>query len=212
MRTDDLVRTLVADHATREGPVGRTFAIALVLALALATALFALMSGPRNDFATVVTDPRFVFKFVVTLTLAASAAVLVLRLASPGVEPRFSALALAAGPALLALGVLVELALIPSSQWTTKLVGQNYLICLSSIPLLSAPPLVAALMALRHGAPTRPAFAGAVAGLLAGGIGATLYAAQCTDDSPLFVATWYTITIAGVTGIGSLAGARLLRW
>ena len=212
MRTDDLVRTLVADHATRAAPVGRTLAIALVLGLALATALFVLMLGPRDDFATVAADPRFVFKFVVTLTLAASAAALVLRLACPGVETRFSALALAAGPALLTLGVIVELVLGPSSAWTTKLVGRNAIVCLTYIPLLSAPLLVAALIALRHGAPMRPGFAGAVAGLLAGGLGATLYASHCIDDSPLFVATWYTIAIAGVTLLGSLAGARLLRW
>ena len=212
MRTDDLVRTLVADHATREAPLGRALAIALVPGLALATALFVLMLGPRDDFATVASDPRFVFKFVVTLTLAASAAALVLRLACPGVETRFSKLALAAGPALLALGVLVELALVPSSAWTTKLIGRNAIVCLTYIPLLSAPLLVAALIALRHGAPMRPGFAGAVAGLLAGGLGATLYASHCIDDSPLFVATWYTLAIAGVTLIGSLAGARWLRW
>ena len=212
MRTDDLVRTLVADHATREAPLGRALAIALVPGLALATALFVLMLGPRDDFATVASDPRFVFKFVVTLTLAASAAALVLRLACPGVETRFSKLALAAGPALLALGVLVELALVPSSAWTTKLIGRNAIVCLTYIPLLAAPLLVAALIALRHGAPMRPGFAGAVAGLLAGGLGATLYASHCIDDSPLFVATWYTLAIAGVTLIGSLAGARWLRW
>jgi hypothetical protein len=65
---------------------------------------------------------------------------------------------------------------------------------------------------MRHGAPTRPALAGAVAGLLAGGLGAALYAAHCTDDSPLFVATWYTIAIAGVTIVGSLLGRYFLRW
>ena len=209
MRTDDLVRTLVADHATREAPLGRALAIALVPGLALATALFVLMLGPRDDFATVASDPRFVFKFVVTLTLAASAAALVLRLACPGVETRFSKLALAAGPALLALGVLVELALVPSSAWTTKLIGRNAIVCLTYIPLLAAPLLVAALIALRHGAPMRPGFAGAVAGLLAGGLGATLYASHCIDDSPLFVATWYTLAIAGALA-GWLFRKRIL--
>ena len=47
-----------------------------------------------------------------------------------------------------------------------------------------------------------PSLAGAVAGLAAGGVAATLYAAHCTDDSPLFVATWYTLAIA------ALAAAR----
>ena len=37
---------------------------------------------------------------------------------------------------------------------------------------------------------------------------ATLYASHCTDDSPLFVATWYTIATALVAAVGALAGSR----
>jgi hypothetical protein len=48
--------------------------------------------------------------------------------------------------------------------------------------------------------------------LLAGGLAAALYALQCTDDSPLFIVTWYSLAIAAVTLIGTLAGRRLLRW
>jgi hypothetical protein len=68
------------------------------------------------------------------------------------------------------------------------------------------------LFGLRRGAPSNPALAGALAGLLSAGLAATLYAAHCTDDSPLFVATWYTLATAAVAGIGALAGARLLRY
>jgi hypothetical protein len=68
------------------------------------------------------------------------------------------------------------------------------------------------LIALRHGAPTRPALAGAAAGLLAGGLGAAVYASYCVEDSAFFLATWYTLAIAIVTSIGSALGARLLRW
>ena len=57
-----------------------------------------------------------------------------------------------------------------------------------------------------------PAVVGAVAGLLSAGLAATLYAAHCTDDSPLFVATWYTIATALVAAIGALAGSKLLRF
>jgi hypothetical protein len=67
-------------------------------------------------------------------------------------------------------------------------------------------------MALRRGAPAKPAAAGAVAGMLAGGIAATFYAAHCTDDSPLFVATWYTIAIAGLALAGAAGARRFARW
>jgi hypothetical protein len=48
--------------------------------------------------------------------------------------------------------------------------------------------------------------------LLSAGLAATLYASHCTDDSPLFVATWYTIATALVSAIGALAGTKLLRY
>jgi hypothetical protein len=94
----------------------------------------------------------------------------------------------------------------------TRLVGNNSKVCLIAIPLLSLPPLAAALIGLRHGAPARPAVAGAVAGLAAAGLAATLYASHCTDDSPLFVATWYTVATALVTAIGAFIGSRVLRF
>lgn len=94
----------------------------------------------------------------------------------------------------------------------TRLVGTNSKVCLTAIPVISLPLLAAALVGLRHGAPTRPMLTGAVAGLLSAGFAATLYAAHCTDDSPLFVATWYTLAAGIVAAIGALAGSRLLRF
>jgi len=94
----------------------------------------------------------------------------------------------------------------------TRLIGSNSRVCMTAIPLMSLPLLAAALIGLRHGAPTRPAVAGAIAGLLSAGLAATLYASHCTDDSPLFVTTWYTISTALVTAIGALAGPRVLRF
>ena len=47
---------------------------------------------------------------------------------------------------------------------------------------------------------------------MSGGIAATFYAAHCPDDSPLFVAVWYPLAIAILTGLGALAGRFSLRW
>jgi hypothetical protein len=94
----------------------------------------------------------------------------------------------------------------------TRLVGNNSRVCMVAIPAFSLPLLAASLVALRQGAPARPAVAGALAGLLSAGLAATLYAAHCSDDSPLFVATWYTIATALVTAIGALAGAKFLKY
>jgi hypothetical protein len=93
-----------------------------------------------------------------------------------------------------------------------KTCGTNAIFCLKSIPFLAAAPLVAVLLALRQGAPEHPALAGAAAGLFAGAIGAACYATHCPDDSPVFVAAWYTLGIGIVAAIGAAAGSRLLRW
>jgi hypothetical protein len=68
------------------------------------------------------------------------------------------------------------------------------------------------MLALRHGAPTKPGLAGAIAGLAASGIATTFYAANCTDDSPLFVIVWYPLAIGLVALIGFLGGLRFLKW
>jgi hypothetical protein len=68
------------------------------------------------------------------------------------------------------------------------------------------------LIALRRGAPSSPGYAGAVAGLVSGGIAAALYALTCPDDSPLFIATWYSLAIAAVVAGTAWVGSRVLRW
>jgi Negative regulator of sigma F len=88
--------------------------------------------------------------------------------------------------------------------------GSNAVFCLKSIPFLSAAPLAGVLLALRQGAPENPGLAGAAAGLFAGAIGAACYATHCPDDSPLFVAAWYSLAIGFVVAAGALVGRRLL--
>jgi hypothetical protein len=115
-------------------------------------------------------------------------------------------------PILLVAGVIFELFTVPADDWGVRLIGHNAKHCLSLIPLLSLAPAACLLFALRRGAPARPGFAGAIAGLVAGAFGASLYALTCPDDSALFVATWYTIAIAVVTAVSALVGRRMLRW
>lgn len=113
---------------------------------------------------------------------------------------------------LLAVAIGSEAMMAPAMPMTMRLVGKNSRWCMSAIPAMSLPLLAGALFGLRHGAPSRPALAGALAGLLSAGLAATLYASHCTDDSPLFVATWYTIATAIVTAIGAAVGSRVLRY
>jgi hypothetical protein len=212
MDTDQLIRTLAADNSHREKPVGFVLALALLAAAPVSLLMFFAALGVRPDVMTAMHNPFFDLKFAVTLALAISAIMVSLHLSRPEASLRGWAFLLVIPAGLLAAGIAGEMMLPQRLPMMTRLVGSNSRICMTSIPLMSLPLLVASLFGLRHGAPTRPAVAGAIAGMLSAGLAATLYASHCTDDSPLFVATWYTIATAIVTAIGALAGSKVLRF
>ena len=130
----------------------------------------------------------------------------------PAAARTAAAWALLVPAALLAAGVAGELMTTPGSSWRGRLFGHYALYCVSLIPLISAPVLAAVLLALLRGAPDSPTLAGAAAGLLAGGVGAALYALHCIDDSPFFVLAWYGAAVALVTAAGAFIGRRVLAW
>jgi hypothetical protein len=212
VKTGDLIRALAADSEVHPMPPGRALALALIPGVAIALGLHFAILGLRPDLLTLLGEPRLLFKLCLTILLLGLSRPLVLRLVRPGASVRRAALMLAIVPALLAAANLAELLAVPAAEWGQRLVGNNAMFCLKSIPFLAAAPLVATLLALRQGAPERPALAGAAAGLFAGAIGAACYATHCPDDSPLFVAAWYTLGIGVVAAIGAAAGSRLLRW
>jgi hypothetical protein len=212
MKTDDLIRALTSDLAPPGPSIETRFAVAFLPGVLVALALFAVTLGPRPDLALVASDMRFLFKFVITLLLALCSALLVWRLVRPGAPARLQIAALALVPLVLAAGVLVELFVLPTPSWGARLIGSNGLVCLMSIPFFALPMLIAEILALRQGATTRPTLTGVVAGLFAGGVAAAIYAAHCPDDSPLFIALWYSLGIAIVALVGGLVGRLALRW
>ena len=210
MKTDDLIELLVKDLAPWR--FRSILAGAVAGGIIIAAILFFVGIGFRPDISEAVKSNRFLFKFVVTVSLAVTAIWVTLSVGRPGGSLAHRGLALAIAPALLACAAVVELLVLPESQWMPRLVGHNARFCLTLIPLLSIGPLACLLAALRAGAPSSPGLAGAVAGLGASGIAATFYAANCTDDSALFVTTWYPIATLIVTTAGYLIGRKLLRW
>jgi hypothetical protein len=212
METDQLIRTLAADNAHRARPVGFVLALALLSAAPVSVAMFFAGLGVRPDVMTAMHNPFFDLKFAVTLALAIPTLAISLHLSRPEASLHGWAWLLLIPAGLLVFGIGSEMMLPQRLPMMTRLVGNNWRTCLTAIPLMSLPLLAAALIGLRHGAPTRPAVTGAIAGLLSAGLAATLYASHCTDDSPLFVATWYTIATALVTAIGALAGSKVLRF
>jgi hypothetical protein len=212
MQTEQLIRSLAADNGHRARPVGFVLTVALLSAAPVSVAMFFAGLGVRPDVMTAMHNPFFDMKFVVTLAMAISAVAVSLHLSRPEASLRGWVWLLLIPAGILALEIGSEMMMPQRLPMMTRLIGSNSRVCLAAITLMSLPLLAAALIGLRRGAPTRPAVAGAIAGMLSAGLAATLYASHCTDDSPLFVATWYTIATALVAAIGALAGSKLLRY
>lgn len=212
METQELIKSLAADNQRSGMPMTLVWTGAAVIAIALAACVFFVLLGPRPDIASAMQTLRFPFKIVVAIALAASSLSALRALSRPETEPRDLLPPLIVAPALIAMAVLAELIAMPASTWSARLVGTNSLVCLTFIPLIGIGPLALLLLALRYGASSHPAVSGAAAGLAAGGIAAAFYASHCTDDSPLFVATWYTMAVAILAIAGALAARRVIHW
>ena len=212
MDTDQLIRTLAADNSHQARPVGFVLALALLAAAPVSLLMFFSELGVRPDVMTAMHNPFFDLKFGVTLALASAAITVALHLSRPEASLRGWVWLLMIPAGLLVAGISGEMMMPQRLPMMTRLVGHNSKVCMTAIPLMSLPLLAASLLGLRHGAPARPAVSGAIAGMMSAGLAATLYASHCTDDSPLFVATWYTIATALVTAIGALVGSKVLRY
>ena len=134
-----------------------------------ALALYVLFVGPRPDIAEAARTLRFNLKFVDALALTLPSLMLLFRLARPDAKPGTLALWLFAPLILLALAVVVELMVVPSSESLPRLVGHNMRYCTTMIPMMAAPILAALIAAMRAGAPQHPGWTGALAGAASAG-------------------------------------------
>lgn len=213
MKTDELVAALSAHIEPVNGRlVSRTVYIALAAGTVVALGIMLVGWGVRSDLIT----PRAWIYLFLKLAFAAGivgvAAVFLARLARPGGERGTSSISAAMPFAAIVLLAAINLGLAPSSHWNRMVMGDEWLECLLSIPLIAIVPFAVVIAAVRTAAPTNLARTGAVAGLIAGGVSAMAYALHCTDDSLPFVAVWYGGTIILCTLAGAILGPRLLRW
>ncbi len=74
--------------------------------------------------------------------------------------------------------------------------GDQWLECLLSTPIIAIVPFALVVWAVRQAAPRNLRRADALAGLAAGGASAVGYVLHCTVDSLPFVAVWYSGTMA----------------
>ena len=158
-------------------------------------------------------DPSYLgLKLLFTISVVGLGAMLLTRLMRPGQSGRKQS-TLVILPFLMVAGAgMIALIFGEPMAWGRMLFGMHWVTCLLCIPLFAVLPFVALMWALRRGAPTNLTQAGAIAGLVAGALGATAYAFHCPDDSVPYIAIWYG-TLVGFCGlIGAILGPRLLRW
>ena len=214
MKTEQLIHDLALDLTAappaRGGwPLGTRLLLAVLLAAlpVLTIVWFGLSPSPHLAHGPTATIE---FTVVAGLVLAAGAFWTATVLGRPDGDARAGWLALPA--VVMLIGIAAELIVWPRATWSERLFGEDPLACFSVVALLSLPILMAALLALRQGAPTRPRFAGAMAGLLAGGTTAALYTLHCPEDSLLFVVAWHIPAVALIAALGAALAGRVLRW
>ena len=201
--------------ARQSGPapravVARRLWPAVLVGLVAASTLALSVIGPLP--AASFMEPTTWFKLSYALALAMAAGLLTARLARP--IARLTLLRwLWVGVVGLALLVgVVALSLTPSDDWPVALLGGTWLECPWRVLAFSLPALAGILWAVKGLAPTRLQQAGWASGLLAGSLGAIGYALACPENSPTFVAVWYTLGVMLTACIGRWLGPRVLRW
>jgi len=173
----------------------------------LAVVILLLARNPELDSGI---DVAVAFRLATWLTLSAGALWTLVELAQPDGSNRPWQYLLPA-PIILGSGVAAEFARSPSGQLAPRMMSSNPAACVAMITLFSLPILTSVFYVLRSVALRAPRLSGAAAGLLAGGISASIYAWHCPERSLLFGATWDAIAVLLAAGIGTVLGRKYLR-
>lgn len=213
MKTDDLIAALAADASpVRRGAVWSRWALAILVAVILSAVIMTLGWGVRPDIHQAMRTSPFWMKAGYTAALGAAGLLMVERAGRPGVRLGWGVF-LAAAAVVVILGLAThELINLPLANWRADMMGSSARVCPWRILAISAPVFLIAMVTLRWMAPTRPSVAGAAAGLLAGGLGATVYGLHCQETAAAFTAMWYTLGMALWPLVGAAIGRWALRW
>jgi hypothetical protein len=212
MRTSDLVRLLSEDTAPVSGraPAARLASAAVIGAGVSAAFLLALLGlRPMHE---AMHSPSFWMKAAYTLVFAAAGWLTAASLSRPGGRIGAAIWLAVAGVAWLGALAMMETMRTPTAGMAHLWLGWSWNLCPWRILALAAPVLLVVLGLMRRMAPTRLVLAGAAAGLLAGGVGATVYGLYCEETAAAFVVVWYTLGIAASAAAGAAIAPRLLRW
>ena len=212
MNTGHLIDLLSTDaRPVRQAPLGKTLAWVIVIGGVAAVCAMLATVGPRPGLAEAPVH-FLALKLLFTLSLAITGGTVLFSAIHPGHDlRRLSGYLLLP---IVAVGVAggFALTLAPPAAWDQMVLGTHWAMCVVCIPLFAVVPFALLIWALSKGAPTELARTGAIAGLVAGALGAAAYSLHCPDDSLPFVAVWYAGSILFCALIGRWLGPPLLRW
>lgn len=213
MRSEDLIERLSAEVRPADSMRWPRLAIFwLSLSAGLAGLLVVFGLSLRPDIGNWLSNSAMQIKSAYTLGLSLASLLAFWALSQPLGQNRL-------GP-LFAIGLMMltgTIALIEAQHLTPEALNHvwmapSWAFCMGTIWALSAPILVVALWLMRQRAPVYPTQAGLASGLLAGALAASAYTLHCTEDSALFLFSWYTLGMALCGLTGAIAGHFTLRW
>ena len=213
MKTNDLIAMLAADASPipTASPLRRC-AQAIAAGMTASLVLVLPLWGLNPELSELTHTQVFWVKVLWLVLTCTFAAPVVMQLSRPGMAAGRGVWGIAAALLGMTVLALAQVATVDADTGMQLMLGESWQMCSASIAALSVPLLAALLWMLRGMAPTRPALAGASAGLMAGAIAGLVYSLHCTETAYAFVAVWYVAGIAVMAGVGALLGSRLLRW
>jgi hypothetical protein len=213
VNTEDLINFLGTNiEPVKRGQLRNTLLASLAVgAVAALCLMLVILGAPDEAFKSEYLGLRFV-GLVFTLGLVIAGTSFLLRAARPGTPGRRPLVVIGLlFFALLSAGVTTLLLSHPA-VWGEMVFGPQWAACLICIPLFAIAPFASLIWALRKEAPTNPVWTGAVAGLVAGALGAAAFTLHHSAGSIPFIVLWYGGPIVACTVIGAILGPRLLRW
>ena len=213
MNTDDLINFLGTNiEPVKSGQLRNTLLASLAVgAVAALCLMLVILGAPDEAFGGEYAGLKFL-GLVFTLGLVIAGTSFLLRAARPGTPGRRPLVVIGLlFFALLSAGI-ITIVLSHPAVWGEMLFGPQWAACLICIPLFAIAPFASLIWALRKEAPTYPAWTGAVAGLVAGALGAAAFTLHHSAGSIPFILLWYGGPIVVCTVVGAILGPRLLRW
>lgn len=204
METEDLINSLVEKHrAVPTAWIEWASLIVVVVGGIAAGIAIAATIGFRSDLAQAFESGRIVAKYAFMLTVLVLSGHLYVRLSRPGHHLTDEIVVLLLPMAFIWIAAFVQLMLY-GEPTPAILFGEkgNWVLCVILVPLYAIVPFALLTYVLRKSAPTDIAGAGIAVGLFSTAIAATIYAAHCPCDTPVFVAVWYPLafTVGGIAG------------